>query len=578
MTKRPNKRTQKAQSIIQLALFAGIVILVNILANARIGGRALYTYLDLTEEKRYTLTPATRNLLQEVDDVVYVQVLLQGDFPAGYKRLQAAVTDMLEDFRSESGYVEFAFEDPLAGTADQINARKEALAKDGIIPVNLQVMESGERSEKLTYPYAIFNYKGRRQAVNFLENQIPGVPPDLILNNSIALLEYKFAEAIQQLRSPEKPAVVFTAGHGELTPLETGDWENTMRESYNTGRLVLDSVPAISPEIKVLVVAKPRIPFSERDKFKIDQYVMQGGKLLWLLDMVNVELDSLRRGEYLPGDYNLALDELLFRYGIRIQPNLVLDMQCTQIPLATGVVGNAPQFEYFRYPYHIVTIPRSDQLIVKSLGPVNLLYASSIDTTVRTRQPLQKTVLLTSSETSRLQYLPLRMNFDFLRYDLDASKFDAGPQPLALLVEGSFTSLYENRVTESMQEGLRALNLTFQSASPANKMIVVADGDIARNRFDPKTQRVAPLGYNEFERYRFANKEFLMNAVAYLLDGSGLIAARGKEVKLRLLNRTKVKAERTQWQLINLLIPLVFLGLFGLGYQFWRRRRYGRTV
>ncbi len=569
--------SKKIQSLIQLGLFVGIILFLNILANARIGGRALYAYLDMTEEKRFTLTRATRGLLEGLDDVVYVKVLLEGEFPAGFRRLQAATQDMLDDFRAVSGFVEYEFENPNQGSVQEINARREELAKDGITPINLRVKGVEGTEERQIYPYAIVYRKNRPLVVNLLENEVPGVPPDLILNNSIALLEYKLANAIQKLALSRKPNILFTKGHGELDGLETADLVKTLREFYEVGRISLDSVVSVGQEAAALIVAKPTRPFSERDKFKIDQYIMNGGKVLWLLDKVRVDLDSMRgRSSYYPNEYDLNLDDLLFRYGVRIQPDLVLDVQCSRIPLATGMVGNAPQFDYFRYPYHLVVTPRADHPIVKSLGPLNLFYPSIIDTSVAVGQGIERTVLLESSPNSRLQFLPVEMNFEFLRTDLQEEKFNKPPQPLAVLMEGAFRSRYENRVTESMLEGLNELGMEFKAASEPTKMIVVADGDIAKNKTNQAQQSFSPLGYNEFERYLFANKDFVVNALEYLLDGQGVIEARGKEVRLRLLDTVRARQEKAFWQSLNILVPLAFLGLFGLGFNWLRRRRYGR--
>ncbi|GJM32234.1 MAG: gliding motility-associated ABC transporter substrate-binding protein GldG [Saprospiraceae bacterium] len=571
-----NKNNKKIQSLLQLALFVGIVILLNILANARIGGSGWYTFLDMTEEKRFTLTKGTKKLLTDLDEVVYVSVLLEGEFPAGFKRLQSATRDMLDDFRTQSGYMEYGFQDPNEGTVEQINEFRTNLSKDNINPINLRVKSKEGTSEKQIYPYAIFYYKGRNLAVNLLENEVPGVPPEVILNNSIGLLEYKFANAIQKLQYPTRPVVVFSSGHGELAPYETADLEKTLRQFYDTGRIDLDSVPTLKQDASVFVIAKPTQAFSEKDKFKIDQYIMNGGKVLWLLDKVRVDLDSLQmRKEYYPSEYDLGLDDLLFRYGARINPVLVLDMQCTRIPLATGVVGNKPQLDYFRYPYHIVATPRSNHPIVKSIGPVNLLYPNNIDT-IQTKTPVNKTVLLTSSPNSRFQRIPIGMDFEFLRYDLDASKFDKGPQTTALLLEGIFPSLYENRVEGSMINTLEELGTPFQTKSASSRMIVVADGDIAKNRFNAHTQAVSPLGFNEFEKFQFANKEFLINTIEYLMDEKGVIEARGKEVKLRLLDTVKAETEEVKWQLINIVLPLGFLILFGFFYNFLRKRKYAK--
>ena len=565
--------SRRTQSLLLLVLVSGILIFVNIL------GSAFYSHLDLTEEKRFTLTDATENLLKDLDDVVFIDVLLDGEFPAGFKRLQTATKEMLEDFRGQSGWIEYRFDDPVAlgnYSVEQINARKKELEEVfGIRPINLRLKTNQETSERNIYPFAILNYKNRQAVVNLLENEVPGVPNELILNNSVGLLEYKFANAIQKLQTSLKPIVVFTEGHGELDDLETRDLEVTLRQYYDTGRLYLDSLVKIDEKVDILVVAKPRYSFSDKDKFKMDQYVMNGGKVIWLLDALRVDLDSMRtRKEYVPTDYPLNLEDLLFKYGIRIQPNLVLDMQSTRIPLATGVVGNAPQFDLFRFPYHLAVTPKSKHPIVKSLGVVNLRYPSVVDTMVRTKTDVEKTVLLSSSANSRLQFIPVRLDFEFLRYDLDPEKFDKGNQPLAMMLEGEFPSLYTNKVSEEMKAGLEELGQPFRTLSAPTKMLVVSDGDIARNPVNRAQGSFGKLGYNQFEKYQFANKDFLVNAIEYMMDDNGLIQARGKEVKLRLMNRVKAQQEERKWQLINIGIPLLALFAFGFAYNWFRRRRF----
>ena len=561
------------QALFNLSIAIGILVLINILAHSRIGNIPLYTRFDLTEDNRFTLTPSTKTLLRNLDEVVYIKVLLQGDFPAGYKRLQESVEDMLLDFQSENTRISYQFEDPLAGNTEQVNTRKKQLAELGVLPVSLNVRENGERSQKLTYPYALFYYKGRSIPVNFLENQIPGVPPDVILNKAINLLEYKFVHAIQQLKQSTKPTLLFVEGHGESLPSETADLENSLRETYNTGRIILDSVIAIDTSVKTVIISSPKSAFSDKDNFKIDQYVMRGGKLLVFADKIALHLDSLRRGTYMPNQRDLNLDDLLFKYGARLQPNLLLDMQSSVIPLATGQVGNAPQFEYFRYPYHLVIIPNSNHPAVKNIGPVNMQFAGGIDT-VGTKYPIKKTVLLHTSEESRYQFLPLRMNFDFMRYPLDEKLFNKGPQTVALLLEGSFSSLFENRVAPAMLSFLKTQGRPFVNKSPETKIMILSDADIIKNRIDKQTGKIIPAGYNEFEKYTFANKDLLLNILEYLSDSDGIIEARGKDIKLRLLNTTKIKEEKLKWQIINLFLPLVLITLGGLLFNFIRQRRY----
>ena len=571
--KRGKKR--KVQSLAQLVLFAGILLFLNILANARIGGQPLYTALDMTEEKRYSLTPPTKELLRGLEDVVYIRILLDGEFPAGFKRLQGSTQDLLDDFRSVSGYIEYEFDNPNEGAVKDINDRRKALAEKGITPVNLRVKDIEGTAEKVIYPYAIVYYGNSSLPVNLLENEVPGVPPQVTINNSISLLEYKFANAIQKLLTIRKPNLLFTKGHGELSSIELADLTQSLAPYFDMGRIDLDSVNFISEEVSVLILPKPTLPFSENDKFKLDQYVMNGGKVIWLIDRLRVGLDSLRgRSKYFPNEYQLNLDDLLFRYGIRIQPNLVLDIQSSKIPLATGTVGNAPQFDRFKYPYHPVVLPRSEHPVVKGLGPVNLKYPSSIDMNVMTKTDLKKTPLLQSSDNSRLQYIPVELSFEFLRYELQPEKFDEGPQTVGLLLEGTFPSLFTNRLTQEKKAIMESLGQTFKTQSVPTRMAVVSDGDVIRNALGREKGAYKPLGYNEFDKYQYANKDFMINLVEYMLDDKGVIEARGKEVKLRMLDTVQAQEEQSKWQLVNLGAPLFFLLLFGLGFNFWRRRKY----
>ena len=559
------------QSLTQAFLVLGILIFLNILA------QPFYFISDLTEEKRYTLTEPTKKMLRDLDEVLYGNVLLDGDFPAGVKRLQNAVRQLLLDFQSESGLVEFSFEDPNEGTVEERNERRLALLELGIEPTNLRVKSADGNKEIVIYPYAQVFYRGRERSVNLLESEMLGVPSQVVLNNSIGLLEYKLTNIISKILSFSKPTVLFTEGHGELAPPQVQAFREELFGFYNTDFIDLDSVVQISQDCAVLVVARPRGAFSEQDKFKIDQYVMNGGKVLWLIDRLAVNLDSLRvRNEYVPVEYPLNLEDQLFKYGARIQPNLVLDLECTRIPLVSGQLGSGKQYDLFPWYYHPLVAPTSNHPIVKRLDRINLYFPSSVDT-IRTSTPVKKTVLLQSSNLSRLQLPPVRLNFEILRYDPDPSKFNKGRQNLAVLLEGEFPSLYKGRVSESFSEGLTQLGLEYRERSVPTKMIVVADGDVAKNFLNPSGDGYQPVGFNPFERRVFtANNNFLINAVEYLIDEKGVIEARGKDVKLRLLDTVKAKAEETKWQMINIVLPILFLLLFGLLYNWMRRRRYAR--
>ncbi len=563
-------RSKRTQSLLQFGLFAGILVFANIVANA------FYTHLDLTEEKRFTLTKPTKTLLRDLKERVYVRILLDGDFPAGFKRLQTATKEMLDDFRSESGYLDYQFENPSLGTVEEINERRKTLAEDGIMPFNLRVADMGESSQQLIYPVAIFHYGGRQMVVKLLENNSPSLSPDEVINNSVTLLEYKFANVIKKLRSPKRPVILFTRNHGELNELQTTDLERGLQQFYDTDRVTLDSVVQLKPEdCALLVVAKPRGPFSEKDKFKLDQYTMNGGRILWLLDQMNASLDSMSLGgKFISTPYELKLEDMLFKYGVRINSDVILDLQCTKIPLQIGQVGNQPQFQLFDWYYHLAAQPEGTHPIVKNLDRVEFLFASSMDT-LRTKTPIQKTVLLRSSKYSRMQFNPVELNFEILKYDPDPNKFDKGPQNLAVLLDGTFPSAFENRVSEDLLNGMKQLGMEFKATSVPTRMMVVSDGDVAANFVrDAASKQTLPLGFNRFEKNTYANKDFIINAIEYLIEPNGVIEARSKEVKLRLLDTVRAKNDQTFWRGLNLALPLIFLAAFGWLFNWLRRRRY----
>ncbi len=560
-----NKRNQ---SLIRLGLIIGIALFANVLGNV------FFTHLDLTEDKRFTLTDPTRQMLKKLDAEVYIKVLLEGEFNAGFKRLQRSVTEMLDDFKSESGFITYSYSNPGGGTVEEINARRTELAKEGIIPTNLRIKTTEGMEEKLIYPYAKISYKGRTAVVDLLDEEAVGANPDEKLNTSISQMEYKFANAFHKLQSGAKEVIAFTVGHGELGERERADLVRSLRAYYEVGTFKLDSATVVPKEVKTLIVAKPRAPFSDRDLFLLDQYVMNGGSVLWLVDPLNVELDSLRnQNSYIARDYPLNINDMLFKYGARVNPDLVLDLQCSKIPMVIDQKGTMDLFPWYYFP---VIVPTSDHPVVRNLDGINLYFPSSIDT-IKTKTPVKKTVLLTSSNNSKLQPNITRLNFEILRYgdEIEAS-FDKKNIPVAVLMEGVFPSFFENRVTQEMQAGLQQIGQEYKAQSAPTRMIVVADGDVARNFINPKTGQPLALGFNPIDRFTYSNKDFLLNAVEYLRDDAGIIAARGREVKLRLLDTTKAKAEETFWTLLNIGGPLVLLGLFGAGYTWFRRRKYAR--
>ena len=556
------------QSLLRLGLIIGIALFANVLGNV------FFAHLDLTEDKRFTLTDPTRKMLKNFDAEVYVNVLLAGDFNAGFKRLQRSVTEMLDDFKSESGFITYSYTNPGGGTVEEINARRTELAKEGIVPTNLRIKTADGTEEKFIYPYAKISYKGRTAVVDLLDEEAVGANPDEKLNTSISQMEYKFANAFHKLESGAKEVIAFTVGHGELSERERADLVRGLRAYYEVGTFKLDSATQVPKEVKTLIVAKPKAPFSDRDLFLLDQYVMNGGTVLWLVDPLNVELDSLRnQNSYIARDYPLNINDMLFKYGARVNPDLVLDLQCSKIPMVIDQKGSIDLFPWYYFP---VIVPTSDHPVVRNLDGINLYFPSSIDT-IKTKTSVKKTILLATSDHSKLQPNITRLNFEILRYgDEIAASFDKKQIPVAVLLEGVFPSFFENRVTQEMQDNLKQVNQEYRSQSASTRMIVVADGDIARNFVNPKNGQPLALGFNPIDRFTYSNKDFLLNAIEYLRDDSGIIAARGREVKLRLLDTEKAKNEETFWTVLNIVGPLVLLGVFGFGFNWLRKRRYAK--
>ncbi len=561
---------KRNQSFFQLGLILGIALFLNILGNA------FFTQLDLTEDRRFTLTQPTREMLKNLDGPVYVDVLLKGEFPAGFKRLQRSVREMLTDFRSVSGYVEYNFTDPNLGTVEDVNARRQELAKDGIVPTNLRVKGTEGTSEKLIYPYARVSHKGRTAIVDLLDEEGRGRNPEEQLNNSINQLEYNFANALHKVIYGTREIIAFTYGHGELSGVERQDLVRSLRNYYEVGAFNLDSATYVPQDVKVLMIAKPKLPFSDRDLFLLDQYVMNGGKILWMIDPLDVELDSLRStGNYVARDFPINLNDMLFKYGARVNPDLVLDWQASRIPMVIDQKGNQELFKWF---YDPIVFPTISHPVVKNLDGVNLFFPASIDT-IKTKTPVKKTILLATSDKSKIQPNITRLSFEILRYgDEIADSFDKKNIPVAVLLEGEFPSFFENRLEESMKDNLKEMGQEFRAVSKPTAMIVVSDGDIARNQIvNPANFQIMPLGYNRFEGYQFANKDFLLNAVEYLRDDRGIIEARGREVKLRLLDTQKAQSEQLMWQIVNIGAPILLLVAFGLVYTWARKSKYGKV-
>lgn len=563
-----NIMEKKIPGFLQILLILGIILFINILS------QYFNTYLDFTEEKRFTLTEPTKKLIKDVKNVVYIQVLLEGNFPSGFKRLQQSTKEILDQFNSENGYIEYEFENPNEGTVDVINARRKSYSEEGLIPTNLMVRSGSENKEQLIYPYAIVKLGDRKISVNLLENA-PDLDQEANLSNSISLLEYKLATAIQKVHYPEKKNILFTTGHGELAREQTKSLVSLLNSSYNLAWINLDSTFNIKPEIDLLIIARPIIPFTEKNKFVLDQYVMNGGKIIWLVDGLKMSLDSLStRNEFIPEPLDLNLTDYFFKNGIRINSNLVLDLECSRIPQVIGRTGDKPQIELFPWYYHPLIAPRSNHPIVSNIDRISLEFPSTIDT-LKTKTDIKKTILLQSSQYSRYQTSPMKVGFEMMRYKPDPDKFNRPNLPIGILLEGTFGSLFENRLDEDMNTILSSIGIPYKTISSPTSMLVVADGDVIKNLYDKETGKFAPIGYNKYEKATFnGNKDFILNSIEFMINQNNILTARTKEFKLRMLDKVKAEKDKLYWQSINIVLPIILIVLFGTINFYWRKKKF----
>lgn len=560
------------QSVKILALSILSVIAVNTIA------AFFYHRFDLTEEKRYTLTPSTKKLLANLNQNVDIEVYLEGkDLPAGIKILRNETRELLQEFRTFSnGKITFHFLD-INSIKDQKKREdfQMELVKKGLRPTNLEVKSQSGMTERLVFPGAIMQANNREVPIQILENQF-SVGSQGSLNNSVNFLEYKLANSIQKIIRTNPPKIAFLQGHGELDiePLQ-GFLEALSNQNFLLNKVELNKDKLLNEKIDILIIAKPQTAINDYEKFLIDQYVMQGGKTLWLLDNVICDLDSFKLAPSIMAvPRELNLDDILFRYGVRAEHNLVLDLYCSQIPIIESVGGN-PQPKLFPWVFYPMAVNKKNHPIVNNLDPVSLRFCSSLDTLVN--PDIKKTVLLSSSDYSRMQPTPFSIFLQGAKEKPNPYLFNQKNIPIAVLMEGKFTSLYKNQFTSDLQKLLSIQNITFKPKSNFNKMIVVADGDVASNSFDANGVPLA-LGYDKYSRKLFANKDFLLNCVEYLIDDNNLIEARNREIKMRLLDKAKLLNQKGMWQLLTFVVPLLLILLFGIFFNNRRKRKYTYTL
>jgi gliding-associated putative ABC transporter substrate-binding component GldG len=551
-----------------------ILVLVNFLASIA------HSRLDLTKEKRYTLTNATKSLLNSLDDKVEIDVFLEGEFPSGFRKLANSTKEFLQLLKERnSSMISYRFISPLENLPGEERTYEDSLVAMGAGAINLTVkVKSGEENRRV-YPVALVRYKGQQSLVNLYsggKRMISAVE----LNSAEAMMEYQFAKVLDRLTHPQKPLIAYSFGNGEPHPTDqrTFALQSAVYQDYQLFTFNLNTQAAIPDTFKVLMIVKPTIQFTESEKLKIDQFVMRGGKLLLFADALIAEQDSLKfKTETIAYDRDLNLTDLLFRYGMRINASLLMDLQCDFLPFQAGGTPDNPQYEFLHWNYYPLFEPKGNHTITKNLGLVAGRFVNPIDTIAT--PGISKTPLLTSSANSRILSTPVLISLNENRNVPQDEKFNQKDIPVAYLAEGRFTSLFRNRISRLQSDSLNAMGIPFLENSLAdNRMIIVGDGDMMLNDVSAKNGPL-PLGVNFYTvgsqyEYQFANREFLLNCLEYLVSNPTISETRNKDIVLRLLDTQKVEEQRSTWQLINIALPVLLIIVFGSVYQQVRKRKY----
>lgn len=528
--------------------------------------------IDLTSEKRYTLAPVTRAFLRNIDHEILVKVYLTGDLNVGFQKLSKATREMLDEIRYVAGSnLRYEIVDP----NNEANARDVLKEFElSAVPV-FETAADGRKIQSRVYPYLLFHVNDHEAPLNLLEN-MPGLSGAENLNISIESLEYKIMDVLRRLMGEEKPAVAFLEGHGELDELDVMDITDELSGYYQVDRGSLTHDAYILDAYKVLIIAKPQKAFSQRDKFVIDQFIMRGGSVLWLVDAVNVTLDSLRRSTQtlgLASDINIS--DQLFRYGVRINHVLLQDIQSAMIPINVSAQGDAPKLVPVPWLFNPLLSTALDHPVTRHVNVVKGEFVSSIDT-VGHHEGVLREVLLSTGRYTREMAVPVFITLAMVNEKPEREEFRKAYVPVAVSMEGVFQSAFTNR---PVPPGVNIRPADVKQQSISTRMIVVADGDIIRNEVRLRhsgSPQVLPLGFDELSNQTFGNKQFVLNAVNYLADDQGWMALRGRNYELRLLNRDMLTNEITFWKSLNIAFPLVVLVIAGLIIPFWRKRRFGK--
>lgn len=549
----------------------GITIFILVVLNVL--GTIFFHRFDLTKDKRYTLSPTSLGILKQVKNPLSIKIYMEGDLPADFRRLQQETKQLLEEFQAYNSNIVFEFVDPLENS-DESDELTKSLFQKGLTPINITVDDKGKQSQAMVFPWAVAVYNNKEVNIPLLKN-IMGASTTQKVIGSIQHLEYSIADAINKVTKDKQKKVAIIKGNGELRERHIANMLKQIHESYLIGPFTLDSVSknpsGTLSELKkydLAIIAKPTEKFSDEEKEVLDQFIMNGGKTLWLIDQTAADMDSLYNdmGATLAYPRDLNLNDMFFKYGFRINPDLIKDEQGSPIKLATGEQGSATQYQDFIWKFAPQVYPTSQHPIVKNLGGIKFDFANPIDTL---KNGIKKTVLLQSSQYSKTIGTPTEVNLNMVTEKTTPQDYlNKGNKPLAVLLEGSFHSAFENRV-------LPFKDNSFTAQGKPNKMIVVADGDIARNQLD-KNMMPVELGYDQRTGQLYDNKDFIMNCINYLLDDTGLINIRSKDVELPLLDKEKVYESYTLTQFITIGVPILILLIFGLVFTFIRKKKYSK--
>ena len=550
-----------------------VVITIAILLVLNIVGNYFFHRFDLTKDKRYTLSQTSLNIIKEVKEPLSIKIYMEGDLPAEFKRLQQETKELLEEFQAYNSNIVFEFVNPLENEDDSMNNIK-ALYMKGLTPVNITVDDKGKQSQAMVFPWAIAVYHNKEVNIPLLKNIMGASTTEKVIG-SVQHLEYSIADALNKITKEKQKKIAVIKGNGEIQDVLIAKFLLQIRESYHIGPFTLDSV-AQNPigtldalkKYDLAIIAKPTEAFTDAEKQVLDQFVINGGKSMWLIDQTTAEMDSLYNdaGATLAFPRNLNLNDMFFKYGIRINPDIVKDEQGSPIKLATGEQGSATQYQTFNWKFAPLVYPVSNHPILKNLGGIKFDFANAIDTL---KNGIKKTVLLQSSQYSKKTGTPSEINLNIVAEETSPNHYiNTGNIPMAVLLEGNFHSAFENRVLAFKQNN-------FETEGKENKMIVISDGDIIKNQLD-KNYAPVELGFDQRSGNLYDNKDFLLNSVNYLLDDSGLINIRSKDLDLPLLDKEKVFENYTQTQVITIGLPILILGIFGAVFSFLRKRKYSR--